>query len=973
MRIFQDISPRDGEQTIQQSIPALLERAQELKLFSRKWSLAELQLDADDFAWLCDWANNLSGRTVHMWLENNPWYTFRVGNRECTCATALGILLLLFTSEIARRKATEGFLWSIFQHDCFPPSTTRTLYAGGQPTRAHKDALEAAARWLNLRHVFGIEGLQNWFDTVYLQFGFTYRGFQRRLPEWLVGQGGTQAIQHLLDGSLKSDTFRALWDDLRNFRRKNIKAELMRARLANNPWILPEWIEELLTQAIAKIELGEGSEAASTQASDYIEPFVSEPILRWDPPKAPEFTCYVSNIAQFELSELLYYVMINGRACTQLQRSPDGVYIFYPSEEIVLPATLPILVATLISSTGQVIASNTLTLWDVNDEATAFRASSGKRIDGWHDMMRPDAAYSLITAPDTTLVPEPLFWYKLDASGTTLSFISAGWPASLSLQLDGQLLWQPNMKDFAKGEEPRWTRSIDIALYDTSQQIAFGDAVRAIISYPEDISITFIRLNSKPIDFMEGDNGSVITEPVIVSPDMLFHGTHLAELSFTIGVRKEASTARVTRAVNVEVIGAAILSIQGWTVLQPDTTMTVEQAKTFPVQIFRPHIKNWALLEGDSWVGRPRPTPYPIGSLAGLGAPVKLRLGPYNAIEPDALLVREVMNRGIIDGIRENEERDDCSYTIQLMYPIELDEQHEVIIWDEDGLLHIGNPDYFLVQVRGTLAWVLELPDSAARPLVIAIAYDGVRLGAWWEDNWSNILQRQQEQDIQTVATMLRWFQLPILSERDLPRIQQLVQQAGSQILPLWLSDALSHSHLRWAGEDDRWLSAVRIAFKHWWPSDMAARRLVTQLGGTDENLEESLTRAAWRLLRVDTLLMGKMLQKFVPTVYLPQFGVKVTQLLFRTLVSTLAGSASDHETQQQKNALLETTSDTMGIDVNFIRRGLLDPALRMFQRKSTTAMEENNIALALSIEPFRRLLGIKILEYLAQSVVTRR
>ena len=260
------------------------------------------------------------------------------------------------------------------------------------------------------------------------------------------------------------------------------------------------------------------------------------------------------------------------------------------------------------------------------------------------------------------------------------------------------------------------------------------------------------------------------------------------------------------------------------------------------------------------------------------------------------------------------------------------------------------------------------------RPLVIAIAYDGVRLGAWWEDNWSNMLQHQQTQDLQTVATMLRWFQLPILSDRDLPQVQQLVQQAGSRILPLWLSDALSHPHLRWVSEDERWLSAVRIVFKNWGPSDMAARRLVTQLGGTSENLEELLTRTAWRLLRVDPLLMGRILQKFVREVYLPQFGVKVTQSLFRTLVSTLAESASDQEVLQQKNALLETTSDTMGsIDTNFIRRGLLDPALRLFQRKATTSIEENNIALALSIEPFRRLLGIRILEYIAQSVATRR
>ena len=413
MRIFQNIPSGDGDRTTRGAISAIVERAQELRLLSRKWSLAELQPDTDDFAWLCDWAGNLSGKTVKLWLEEHPWYTFRIGNRECRYSTALGILLLLFTAETARRKATEGFLWSTFQHDCFLTSTTRVLYAAGQPTRAHKDALEEGARWLNIRHVFGIEGLQNWFDTVYLQFGFTYQGFMRRLPEWLVVQGRTQSIQHLLDGPMKSDTFRSLWDDLRNFRRKNIKAEQLKSRLTNNPWILPEWIDELLTQAIARIELGSGAETDSTDLSDHIEPFVTEPILRWNPPDAPQFLCYVVNIAQFELSEPIYHMMVNGHVYTQLQRSADGIYKLYPSEQITLPITFPILVATLILSTGQVIASNTLTLWDRNEEITVFRAASGKRIDVWQDMMRSEAAYYLITAPDITVVPQPPYWHKL--------------------------------------------------------------------------------------------------------------------------------------------------------------------------------------------------------------------------------------------------------------------------------------------------------------------------------------------------------------------------------------------------------------------------------------------------------------------------------------------------------------------------------------------------------------------------------
>jgi hypothetical protein len=973
VRMFQDIPSNDGEQTIRQSIAVILERAQELRLVSSKWSLAELQLAAEDYTWLCEWAQNLSGIVTQLWLEVRPWQTFKVGTRECTYSAALGALLLLFTAETARRNATEGFLWSIFQQNCFAASTTRILYVAGQPTRAHKDALEAAARWLNLRHVFGIEGLQNWFDTVYLQFGFTYRGFQRRLPEWLVGQGKTQAMQHLLDGPMKSDTFRTLWESLRNFRRKNIRVEQLKARLASNPWVLPEWTDELLQQATARIEIGEGAQATDT-ADDVIEPFVTEPILRWNPPEAPKFLCYVSNIAQFELSDPLYYVMINDRVYTQLQRSPDGVYVFYPSEEIVLPATVPILVATLISSTGQAIASNTLILWNTNEDLTVFRAASGKRLDAWKDTMRSEVAYAIITAPDLTLTPSPFSWQKLDVQGTMLSFIDTGWPDSLQVHLTGQILWQPGMKNLTRREEPQWSQSFILELFDTPDRLTFGDILRVVMYHTEDVVVSFIRLNSRPINFSKRDIESTVTDPIMVSPDMLFRESYVAELNFTIGVRNGSISTTVTRTVRIGVTGATMLSQQGWSPLQSDTTITVEQARTYPIQVFSSELKKLALMEGDAWIGRPHLTPHPIGALSGLGAPIKLRQGPYNAIEPDTPLLREVVNRGIIADAKWNLAHDDCSCTFQLTYPIELDERHEVVLWDHDNQLHIGNPEHLLVQVRGTSSWVLELPESAPRPLVTAIAYNGVRLGACWENNWSSLLRRQDALDMKTVAALIRWFQLPVLSEQHLSRVRKLVQQAGSYILPVWLSDTPTEPSLHWTSGDEQWFATIRVIFKDWQPGDMAARRLVMQLGGMDENLDEPLLRTVWRLLRIDPLLMGKVLHMYVSNVYLPQYGTNATETLFRNLITTLAEAVNEQDIQRQEDALLLTISETMGyVDINFIRRGLLEPALQVFQKKHVKHLAENNIALALSVEPFRRLLSIRILKFIVRQVTTGR
>ncbi len=266
------------------------------------------------------------------------------------------------------------------------------------------------------------------------------------------------------------------------------------------------------------------------------------------------------------------------------------------------------------------------------------------------------------------------------------------------------------------------------------------------------------------------------------------------------------------------------------------------------------------------------------------------------------------------------------------------------------------------------------MPDTATRPLVIAIAYNGVRLGAWWENNWSDMLHPQGTQDIKTIATMLRWFQLPILSGQSLIEMRQFVRRSGRNILPIWLSDAPAQFNILWAGASDQWLAAVRSVFKHWLPGDMDSRRLVMQLGGADEKLEEPLLQTAWRLLRVDPLLMGKVLWPFLSNVYLPQFGINATRKLLRILLSTLAEAANESDLHQKETELLNTISDTMGyVDPHFIRRGLIESALRAFNNKPITSLEENNIALALSIEPFRRLLSIRVLKSIEQNISSGR
>ena len=156
----------------------------------------------------------------------------------------------------------------------------------------------------------------------------------------------------------------------------------------------------------------------------------------------------------------------------------------------------------------------------------------------------------------------------------------------------------------------------------------------------------------------------------------------------------------------------------------------------------------------------------------------------------------------------------------------------------------------------------------------------------------------------------------------------------------------------------------------------MDARKVVSQLGGTSEVPEELLMRTAWRLLRVDPFLMGKIVRLFTRNVCLPRLGLTSTRKFVHTLIAAFAESLNDNDNDllQKKALLLEKVSDTMGyIDTNFIKRGLIEPALRFFRGGSLNMLEENNIELALNIEPFRRLLGIQILEVIERVIISGR
>ena len=851
MRIFNGIPADRDYETIQSAAAAIFRQAGAQGLGASAWSLVELQPDSEDFAWLRDWIRHLSSGVAARCLEEGQWRKFTLDGLTFSYCAGIGTLLLISAVEIARREATLGSLWAAVRQGPFPETTCALLFLQEHPTSAYKDAIEQAARWLHLRHVFGIEGVQNWYDTVYLQFGFSKPGFARRLPEWLVGQGLTQSIQQLLSGPMRSDTFWALWEALRYFRHNNWTEAQLRALLRGNPWVLPEWADDLVKQARAKPYLVDGSGiVTATAGEDVKEPFLGAPRLRWNLAHPPRFVCTVTNLVGLDLQESAYDIVIAGQVCGHLQRTANGTYLASTSE-IELPVTGPLLAASLVAPDGQVAQSLTLELWDANEDVTAFYARSGERFDPWKKVLRPETGVFLLLPADLSLEPEVRYWHALSQQAAKLYYLAPGWSPDTRVLLENQLLWQPYLTSPpAMGPVQARTFGIRVQLYEPGDHLFFGERIRLVITLPVGTSLAFLRACGQPLAFEWLSPNQALTEPLAVTPK-IFNLEDASRIELLLGVKVGSTMTRLHHFVDLHITGAAILTTQGWTALRAGDALDLEEVRMQPVKVFVMEIDRWVLLEGDLWIGRLWKTPRPLIALSGFGAPLQLCEGAYNHLQEPRLLAREVIDHGTLTMV-EVDAPDTPTRTlgIQLSRSIEADTRHTIHWWDRTGVFQTLVPECCERQGQA-MWWLASVPPGLTEPLAIALAYNGMRLGSWWSADWHIHIRQPMRQPPHAIAALLRWLHLPLLSRSFQDNVRRFALTYPGETLAAWVGHDGLPSSLQWSEFDDGWLSAVRAIFWSWQPAATPIGQITAPLLPDDagKTPQEFLPALAWTLL----------------------------------------------------------------------------------------------------------------------------
>ncbi|MCI0661515.1 MAG: hypothetical protein L0220_10610 [Acidobacteria bacterium] len=951
--IFRKIEAVSGTATVESAAQAILMRAREKGFLRRPWSLTDLCPTEYDYIWLRVWVKSLDENTVNFCLTSNRRFAWS-GN-EYPIQSAFGLLFFLWISETARRNAVEGCLWKWIPQDVLAPGPRTVLFTQGRPSNALKEALEITARRFKLRHVFGIHGTQQWIETVFLQFGFTRRGMESRLPLWLAGQPPNFAVRQLLDGQTGSGMFRELWETLTNYRRGYVTKENALSQLSGNPWLLPDWTEEILEIAATSVERRrEADPAAETHIS-----CLTEPLLNWEPPNAPYFACRLIGLNTLGLSEATYDIEVDGQTRFKIHKQPDGDYQVSGDGEIRFPLSASSGVVRLVGHDGgEVALTEEVELWQSGEEATVFQLSNGRSLaDSYPTSMSPKSGYALLLAPDLKLDPEPEIWKKFPSA--KIFYLAPGWDSRISAMLGEYVLWQPRLHQTASNTQPAWVNQINIwieAQQGSHDLYRWGHRVFLMVKHPADMEIKFARHRGVPLNIQQMSKDSARVGPLLIGTDI-----DDDRLQITLGVKWQNNIRTIKKEIIVEVVGAAKLNAAGWNPVHEKSELEAETARTAQIKIKPParwdgrekNVSDWAVMEGDQWIKSLSPNQTKIGELAGLGAPLTVRLGPYKADRDVVTVAQAVIDHGVLDKVS----LDNGELQLHLTRELDPSKGYSITLWDVDGRIYETAP----APEKNHRLWHCPLSGRTTDFIATGISFEGWRLGSCWQSNWSSRVKSVAGIDPLKTAEMIRWFHLPLLSDQSLNDISKLAHHYPVEFLLAWLEKNGEGQTYSFGDLTEAWLGAVRLIFRDWRPDVSSVSRIFTGLS-TDTDHTEVLANVSQLLLRVDPRLLFKMLS--VWTNEQPDRSSALEKL--KKLRLQIAEARIDTEYAAKFQTLLTESSKEWGVDTDFIEKVIIKDAIRSARGEALDRRDEMNISLAISSETLRRLLAISLIKLIA-------
>lgn len=948
----------------------------------RPWSLAELSLVEGDADWLKALFQQATASKLHQFVLGPSRF------KGYSCGAQLGAVLLLLESELARRHASEGMLWSaIHQQVSWGDDANRFLFDQRQPNSRHKAWLEAAAKELGLRCAFGEDSSQEWYQSVFLQCGFSKRSFERRLPEWLSGQNTPVSVARLLgsDARYSSPNFKAMWTALQEYRHGVLDRPGLKAILESSPWVLPEWHESLVQLSRPdghpptpkdrqfhepvsgdKIFVPEGDDATTLD-----RPFLSEPRLRWSD-GVLHFVSNFESINGLDLGDDAD-IVIDGQVRSRLIVQADGSFDATPNE-VELPKYSPSVVAELRSLSAGTIATQTLMLWNNEDDADGYVVRTGRRMDPWSREFSQRETLLIYSADLRIEPPHPC----ITVLGNGAKHVVRLYPKEMvntRLLLGNDLIWEPDVRTY-----PEWRDRIiaDIELSPREAPTKF----RICVSHPSEVTATAIRFQRSLLDLRRDSDKRSKSEWRPLDCDL-----RIAEnIAFTVLLRMGDEKTELRQHVPFRLPGHLWRRGDRWETVPAHTTCELHELRQAHFRLSPPEPEHngdrWQLFEGRRWIDSVRNRQQRITAVEGWGAPLVLRASTYNCCQPEQTLLQGLSDQGEICEVDFGPE---MAVRIYLHRPIMPDESHAIVVLDKLGnITSIGGAELADAWQSDSTATVWNVSSSCfARDrgvLALAIAYNGERLGSWWRNDWTIVLRRPENVAstdsgawASGVADALRWTHVPLLNRVIVPHVSRFARAYAVPVLSTWL---IPHSSRQLAHDPigEGWFCVLREIFSDWFPTLSEAQELddALELTLSGEN-ELPLKTTVLALANINSMLAARFVRARLQTGCFKAAKFNETRALIEAIkLHVLGRDSADSLVLRVAQDVASTDKPPEGT-LDFVRDSLLAKSLQLFDRSNKadlTELDRSNIEVAMRLGAFRSLVLAKCLDQVIKELL---
>lgn len=914
------------------------------------WSTCELSIPAETYEGLLEQLLAVPRWKFDSFLRSQAVIVKAGGGHKVSHRLILGLVLTVVMAEYARREAAEGRFWTPIAHRFSEAEySTRLFTCAGQPTSLCRQLLEETARFFNLRHIYGHEGHQEWYISLVLQIGFTRRGFQRRLAEWLAGAPSTLAVEMLLrDAGLLSQGFHRVWGALWNYRRGNLTRQSFDQQLRASPWVLPEWIADLARVAKERRHLDTYKEEDWEHEEEEKNRFLTDPQLIWNSPEPLRFESEIVNLAELELTESVYTVQAGGEVVERLLRQPDASFRPANTGRVRLPLHDGMLHAEIVGPTGEVAARQELVLYDRAAEVTLYDNSTGRRI------VEPDEArfiegrhYAIILTEDLEVAPEPFAEMPTVGAGFKAVLVTAHHGAPIRIALDGEVLWEWSTEHRppvdSSGVRLSWCNRSD----DGSSGLAYASLV-----LPKGWEFRRARKDFNLLPFDEVSDRSWRSDAFAITAE-----DHVNDVRIQLHLRYGGRPVTVRRRLAIPGNNVFWAPDGRFTAFDPEKPLYTYSGRhdRFQIKLGLPADNMdrqaiarfyWehAVIEGSFFHRRAGTRPGPLGELLGFGQPLVIRKGIYNCADEVCVISAAVMDTGILGSLDQS---DDGDGILSLRQGIDPQPDHQLLIVRGD--LSVEAIPCQLVAEGEKPGFQIPAAVLESEYIVIGLFFRGARLGSIWNfPEKSHLNGAGPGSRPERAARFIRLFKFPLLSGECEAFSRRMALENLPAFVAAWTDEEPFEADgvtFEGTGLDDAGAYAV-AELMGLYPLALDAEavdELVETYGGADPLRcpLDALTKVLFELGRLSPRLAADVIRDWIErhSAYFRP-GVSARQLRRELADAALGGMTEPQLVEQIHQA---TKADKM-----FIRRHLQVPPPFGW---------EANVRCLLHLAPFRALL----------------